>query len=228
MQDVSLGKRIRVYIAIPLVRLLFKLIWSTCKVQRIIGEENIEPLLKDKTTFIPCHWHQHHFYGAWYMCRLIKRGIKIGFLISPSRDGEIPARIVHRWGAQVLRGSTTRGGAQTMRDMYNLVVKQRVSPVTTSDGPQGPAHVFKVGDLLLSQLTQAPLVPISYVTSKCWQMNSWDKYIIPKPFSRIVITIGAPYTVPKGLLIEDMEPHRLHMENTLKQLEQQARDALTS
>ena len=111
--------------------------------------------------------------------------------------------------------------------MYNLVVKQGVSPVTTSDGPQGPLHVFKVGDILLSQFTQAPLLPLAYATDKAWIMNSWDRFIVPKPFSRIAIAIGEPVNIPKGQLAEDLEPYRLQMENALKALTQQAQDALS-
>jgi lysophospholipid acyltransferase (LPLAT)-like uncharacterized protein len=157
---------------------------------------------------------------------LIKRGLKIGFLISPSVDGEIPAKLAQSWGGEVIRGSTTRAGALAMRDMYNLVVKQGVSPVTTSDGPQGPLHVFKIGDILLSQFTQAPLFPLAYAAEKAWTLNSWDQFIIPKPFSRIAIAIGEPVHVAKGLLAEDLEPLRLQMENALKQLTQQAQNAL--
>ena len=210
-------RRLQQLLLAPLVKLLFSLIWATCRI-RIEGESNIDSLRKSGKPFIPCYWHQHHFFCSWYMRRLIQRGLKIGFLISPSRDGDIPAKMARAWGGVVIRGSTTRTGAQAMRDMYNIIVKDGVSPVTTSDGPQGPLHVFKLGDILLSQFTQAPLLPLSYAASRAWQLNSWDKFLIPKPFTKIVITIGEPVTIPKGLLAEDLEPLRLQMENALKSL----------
>ena len=113
-----------------------------------------------------------------------------------------------------------------MRDMYNLVVKQGISPVSTSDGPQGPIHTFKLGDVLLAQFTQAPLFPLAYAAENAWMLRSWDKFIIPKPFSKIVIAIGEPVPVPKGVVAEDLEPIRLKMENILKQLTANAQSAL--
>jgi lysophospholipid acyltransferase (LPLAT)-like uncharacterized protein len=217
MTNKKLKRRLQTLLLGPLVRLLFAIIWSSCRV-RVEGEANIDELVQSGKPFIPCYWHQHHFYCSWYMRRLIRRGLKIGFLISPSRDGDIPAKLARAWGGIVVRGSTTRTGAQAMRDMYKIIVKDGVSPVTTSDGPQGPIHIFKLGDILLAQFTQAPLLPLSYAASRAWQLNSWDKFLIPKPFAKIVVTIGEPVTIPKGLPAEDLEPFRLQMENALKSL----------
>ena len=222
MREMTPARRLGYALLKPIVKLLFSLIWSTCRVVRIEGEEHVDQVSASQKPFIPCYWHQHHFYCTWYMRQLIKRGLKIGFLISPSVDGEIPAQLAQEWGGVVIRGSTTRTGAAAMRDMYNVVVKQGISPVSTSDGPTGPLHVFKIGDILLSQFTQAPLLPLSYAASRAWSLKSWDRFIIPKPFARIVITIGTPLTVPKGLMAEDLEPYRQQMETRLRELMEQA------
>ena len=222
MREMTPARRLGYALLKPIVKLLFSLIWSTCRVVRIEGEEHVDQVSASQKPFIPCYWHQHHFYCTWYMRQLIKRGLKIGFLISPSVDGEIPAQLAQEWGGVVIRGSTTRTGAAAMRDMYNVVVKQGISPVSTSDGPTGPLHVFKIGDILLSQFTQAPLLPLSYAASRAWSLKSWDRFIIPKPFARIVITIGTPLTVPKGLMAEDLEPYRQQMETRLRELTEQA------
>lgn len=222
MREMTPRRRLAYALLKPIIKLLFGLIWSTCRVVRIEGEQHVKQVSADGKAFIPCYWHQHHFFCTWYMRKLIKRGIKIGFLISPSVDGEIPAQLAREWGGEVIRGSTTRTGAQAMRDMYNIVVKQGISPVSTSDGPTGPLHIFKIGDILLSQFTQAPLLPLSYAASRAWYLKSWDKFIIPKPFARIAITIGAPLTIPKGLMVEDLEPYRLQMQTTLIELGEQA------
>lgn len=222
MREMTPGRRLAYALLKPVVKLLFGIIWLTCRVVRIDGEEHVHQASADGKPFIPCYWHQHHFFCTWYMRKLIQRGLKIGFLISPSVDGEIPAQLAREWGGEVIRGSTTRTGAQAMRDMYNIVVKRGISPVSTSDGPTGPIHVFKIGDILLSQFTQAPLLPLSYAASRAWYLKSWDRFIIPKPFSRIVITIGEPVTVPKGLLAEDLEPYRLQMQSSLRELADKA------
>ncbi|MBI3560708.1 MAG: lysophospholipid acyltransferase family protein [Gammaproteobacteria bacterium] len=226
MRTLTWPRRWLYAIATPLLRALLRLLWSTYRIVKIEGQAYWETLAAQGKPFIPCYWHQHHFICAQYLRRLLSHGVKLGFLISPSVDGEVPARIAEHWGAQVIRGSTTRSGAQALRAMYQLIVKQSVCPVTTSDGPQGPLQVFKLGDILLAQLTQAPLLPMSYAADRYWQLRSWDRFIIPKPFARIAIDIGCAVTIPKGILAEDLEPQRLQLENTLKSLAHNASQQL--
>lgn len=228
MRTMTLKRKIVYALATPLLRLILAGLWLTYRLVDIRGEAPLRQYAADRKPIIPCYWHQHHFVCAQYLRRFITQGIKLGFLISPSVDGEMPARVARHWGAEVIRGSTTRTGAQAMRDMYNLIAKQGVSPVTTSDGPQGPVHVFKVGDLLLSQLTQAALLPISYAADRVWTFRSWDQFMIPKPFARISICVGQPYTVPRGISVDDLEPHRLAMQNQLLNLAEQARCSIAT
>jgi hypothetical protein len=226
MRTMTIKRQLLYALVTPLVKLILRGLWSTYRIVHISGEENLEPVIASKKPLIPCYWHQHHFVCAQFLRRFLRRGIKLGFLISPSVDGEVPARIARSWGAEVIRGSTTRAGAQALRDMYTIVVKQGVSPVTTSDGPQGPLHVFKLGDILLAQFTQAPLLPLSYAADRYWQLRSWDQFIIPKPFARIAICVGQPYAVARGVHSDDLEPQRRTMENRLISLNAQAHTLL--
>lgn len=224
----TLKRRITYRILGPVLKVILYGLWASCRVKRIEGEQYFDDLHNSGKSFIPCYWHQHHVYCTWYMRELIKKGMRIGFLISPSVDGEIPARMVTGWGAaEVIRGSKTRSGAQTLKDMYNVVVKRGISPVTTSDGPKGPIHKFKTGDLVLSQFTKAPLVPVSFAASRFWKLKSWDRFIFPKPFSTIAITIGEPVYVDKSLHMEDMPKMSEHMEQKLLDLYQQAEKIVT-
>jgi len=225
MRTMTPMRRLSYSLLSPIIKLILYSIWSSCRV-KIIGIEHVKTVTDAKKPFIPCYWHQHHLMCTWYMKRLIKQGLKIGFLISPSVDGEIAANMAKSWGSEVIRGSTTRGGAQALRDMYNIVVKQGISPVSTSDGPQGPQHTFKIGDVLLAQFTQAPLLAVAYAADRAWMLNSWDKFIIPKPFSKVVVAVAEPVMVPKGVIAEDLEPVRLQMEKTLKELTLTAQVAL--
>ncbi len=226
MRRMTFQRQLLYTLLTPLLKLILRGLWSTYRIVPISGEKNLESVIATKQPLIPCYWHQHHFVCAQYLRRFIRRGVKLGFLISPSVDGEVPARIARSWGAQVIRGSTTRAGAQALRDMYTIVVKQGVSPVTTSDGPQGPLHVFKLGDILLAQFTQAPLLPLSYSADRFWQLRSWDQFIIPKPFARIAICVGQPHAVAKGIHSDDLEPQRLAMEKALLSLNAQAQTRL--
>lgn len=187
-----------------LIRQLLNIIWRTCRVVEIKGEYHFDALIKSDRPFVPVYWHQHHVYGAYLMLRLKKRGVNIGFLISPSSDGDMSASVAESWGTVAIRGSSTRTGAKALRDLYIAITKDKISPVNTSDGPTGPIHVFKPGAIMLAQLTKSELVPVSYAASRYWKLNSWDEFIIPKPFSKIVITIGKPVLVDKTLSEEEL------------------------
>lgn len=202
----------------PVIKFMLSGFWWTCRVEKIIGDEHAQKLIEQGKPIIPCYWHQMHIFGSWYMRKLQKRGLKIGFLISPSVDGEVPARIVESWGAVAIRGSSNRTGARALKDMYNTIVKDKVSPVTTSDGPTGPVHEFKQGAVMLAQLTQSPMLPIAYMASNYWELKTWDKFIIPKPFSRIVIAVGAPHFIDKKSNAEKLEEERVNMETTMNNL----------
>ena len=210
----------------PIIKLIFATFWSTCRVEKIIGDEYANELIKKGKPIIPCYWHQMHIFGTWYMRKLQLRGLKIGFLISPSVDGEVPAKIVESWGAVAIRGSSNRTGARALKDMYSTITKDKVSPVTTSDGPTGPVHEFKQGAVMLAQLTQSPMLPIAYMASRYWQLKTWDKFIIPKPFSRIVIAVGEPHCIAKKLTAVQMEEERVKMERDMNNLSEIAKSAL--
>jgi len=202
--------------------MLVKVIWLTCRVRTIHGHQHAQNLIDFNSVFIPCYWHQHHIYGAWYMRRLAQQGTKIGFLISPSSDGDMSAKLAQSWGFTVIRGSSNRTGARAMRDLYNTIIKDQVSPVNTSDGPTGPLHVFKPGAIMLAQLTGAPILPLSYAASHYWKLKSWDEFIVPKPFSKIAIALDEPVMVDKKITQEQTEALQTRLQNTLQELEQHA------
>ena len=202
----------------PIIKFIISFFWWTCRVEKIIGDDYALKLIKKGEPIIPCYWHQMHIFGSWYMRKLQKRGLKIGFLISPSVDGEVPAKIIESWGAVAIRGSSNRTGAKALKDMYNIITKDNVSPVTTSDGPTGPIHIFKPGAVMLAQLTQSPMLPIAYSASRYWEMKNWDKFIIPKPFSRIVIAVGEPHYIDKKSNAEKMEEERIKIETDMSKL----------
>ncbi|MCK5335680.1 MAG: lysophospholipid acyltransferase family protein [Gammaproteobacteria bacterium] len=226
MRTMTLKRRITYAIIKPLIKTFLYIIWWTCRVKTIAGDENAQQLIKKDEPIIPCYWHQMHIFGTWYMRLLQKRGLKIGFLISPSVDGEVIVNLVKSWGAIAIRGSSTRTGAKAMRDMYNTIVKDKISPVTTSDGPTGPLHEFKQGAVMLSQLTQAPMLPIAYAASRFWQLKSWDQFIIPKPFSNIVIAVGKPHYINKKNSAEELEAERLSMEKEVMDCIKIAKESL--
>jgi lysophospholipid acyltransferase (LPLAT)-like uncharacterized protein len=204
---------------------LIKFFWRTCRVVRVIGDEHMAGALAKTPSLIPVYWHQHQLFCAKYLLDQAPRGLKLGFLISPSVDGEIGVMIVSRFGGQVIRGSATHTGARALRDYYDALKKQEVSPAMTPDGPKGPRFVFKPGAILLSQMSQRPILPMAFAASRAW-LIAWDKFVIPVPFSRIVIAIGEPRQVPRTVQPAALEGWQRDLAADLKRLFTQAHAAL--
>lgn len=214
----STGRKIWYGFLVALARVLARLVWSTCTVEKVIGAEHMDAAVKAGKPVLPCYWHQMHAYCSRYMLDQIDRGMHVGFLISPSVSGEVPAAMARRWGATVVRGSPTRTGGQALRDMYLTISKEGVSPVITVDGPKGPERVAKNGAVLLARLTRSPMIPMAYAASSAWLMNTWDRFMVPRPFSRIVLVVGEPLSVPPGTAIDDLEPLRQELEDRLEEV----------
>jgi lysophospholipid acyltransferase (LPLAT)-like uncharacterized protein len=176
--------------------------WWSCRVVAVSGAENLDAARAQAGSLLPCYWHQHELFCARYLLQQLPRGLRVGFLISPSVDGEIPARIAQQLGATVIRGSSTRTGARALRDFYHLLVRQDVSPVITPDGPTGPRHEFKPGALVLAQLSGRPLLPMAYAASRALRVG-WDDFLIPVPGCRIALAVGAPLWVDRQQRLAD-------------------------
>lgn len=183
--------------------------------------------LLNSRPFIPCYWHQQNLGCAIYLLSLRRPNFNPGFLVSPSRDGEIPARIFADWGVHVIRGSSSRTGAQAIRDLYLAVGRDNISPANTPDGPRGPVFEFKPGPLMLAQMTGAPILPMACAARRYKQLDSWDRFILPGWFNTLVVTIGQPVFIQKGLSMAELEPQRQQLETTLKALTLESKQAVT-
>ena len=204
---------------------LIKLFWRSCRVVRVVGDEHAAAALAQAPSLIPVYWHQHQLFCSKYLLEQSARGLKLGFLVSPSVDGDIGVMIVSRFGGTTIRGSTTHTGARALRDYYDALTKQGVSPSITPDGPKGPRFVFKPGAILLSQMSQRPILPMAYAASRAW-LIAWDKFVIPWPFARIAIAIGEPRQVPRTLAPAALDALQRELAGELKKLFGVARAAL--
>jgi lysophospholipid acyltransferase (LPLAT)-like uncharacterized protein len=218
--------RLFVYrLAVPVGLVLIRLVWRASRVVGVAGGEHISAALARAPSFIPVYWHQHQLYCVRHLLSLRRAGVKLGFLISPSVDGELGAMMVRRLGAEVIRGSSTHTGARALRDYYQALSQGNVSPAITPDGPRGPPWKFKPGAVLLAQLSQRPIIPMAYAASRAWKIK-WDRFVIPKPWSRVAIAIGEPVYVGKGLDAAGLERMQKEMEERLNALYQQAKISL--
>jgi lysophospholipid acyltransferase (LPLAT)-like uncharacterized protein len=210
---------------VPVGLALVRAVWRASRVVSITGTEHITAALSRAPSFIPVYWHQHQLFCVKHLLALRAQGVKLGFLISPSVDGELGAMIVRSVGAEAIRGSSTHTGARALRDYYQALSRDNVSPAITPDGPRGPPWKFKPGAVLLAQLSQRPIVPMSYAASRAWKIK-WDRFVIPKPLARIAIVVGEPVYVPKGLDAAGLERLQADMEQRLKSLYVEAKNIL--
>jgi lysophospholipid acyltransferase (LPLAT)-like uncharacterized protein len=105
-----------------------------------------------------------------------------------------------RWyGAQVIRGSGSYTGARAVRHLYKAIVREKLSPLITPDGPRGPRFQFKGGAILVSQLCGVPIVPLAFAARPAHIFGTWDKFVLPWPFARIVVAAGEPVLIPREL-----------------------------
>lgn len=210
-------------LAPALIKGIYLTIDHTSRGRRVVGAEH---LLAGGRPFLPCYWHQQSVFCIGYLLDLQRRGLNLGFLISPSEDGAIGAKVFESVGARAIRGSSTRTGAQALRDIYQAVKQEGLSIAITPDGPRGPAFEFKPGGIMLAQLTGAPLLPLAYACDRAWRFNSWDRFFVPKPFARIVVAVGEPQRVPVRLTAEEMKALQEEMADRLNGLAETARAAL--
>lgn len=218
------GRKLLYWIAVPIGMLIIQIFWRTCRIVRVEGSRHLEDRVLHGKPVVICYWHRHQLLCWSYLRKLIDRGARIGWLISASVDGEAIADIARRMGGGIVfRGSSTSGGAEALRTMCKAITRNGLSPAMTPDGPYGPRSEFKPGIVKIAQLSGAPLLPLAYCADRAWVLKTWDRFVVPKPFCRIVIAVGEPIEVPRRLDEAGTERIQRRMERALEELFQQAR-----
>jgi lysophospholipid acyltransferase (LPLAT)-like uncharacterized protein len=138
---------------------------------------------------IYCFWHR-----CVFACGYLFRGHGIRVLTSRSYDGEYIARIIERLGFRAVRGSSSRGAVQSLRELQREL-EQGEFVAFTIDGPRGPRYVAKPGPIHLARVTGAPIFCFYVAVERAWILNSWDAFMIPKPFSRVHCYVRSPISV---------------------------------
>ncbi len=189
---------------------LLRVITFTCKVQYINKRYIDEFLLGDKKLVITT-WHRCAIYFLF----------KYGFLhpmvlFSSSKDGDLLADFARKAGIIPARGSSTRGGKEGSDQMLKFLHTRGRIVATVADGPQGPALRAKPGLVRIAQKSGVRLMPLTWSADKVWMLvKAWDKMIIPRPFSRIVISALEPYLIPKEAEGVEFDNYVKGMERTL-------------
>lgn len=182
MSDENRKLRWTVRLGAALLRLLAST-WRVCPV-------NEEPLNEARRTGQPvlfALWHGELLPLLWY-----QRGRGVAVVISEHRDGEIVSQIAESLGYRTVRGSSSRGASRALLGLARAIEDGHDGAITP-DGPRGPAHVFAPGGAVAAHRTGVPIVPIRASASRAWRLKSWDRFLIPKPFAKVTVTMG-PHT----------------------------------
>lgn len=157
-------------------------------------------------------WHQR-FFGGFFIPRIY--GSPHCIMISRSRDGDFIAGVVAHIGWRAVRGSSSLGGREALQRMIDALIECRVGAHIV-DGPQGPPQVVKPGLILLAQRTGAAICPAYVAYENPWIFNSWDRFMVPKPFSRVMIRFDEELTIlPAELDENQFERIRLQIEKKM-------------
>ena len=171
-------------------RWVFQLLFFLNKV-KIHGEENLLKLGKAGKPIMVCVWHGRLVFPSWYIRLKITN---LHAIASHHSDAEIMARILKHWGYGLIRGSTKKGGKAVVLEMAEVFRNGGIVAVT-NDGPKGPPRIAKAGSTGLAIKNNVSMVTITGSATKFWQMKSWDRFMLPKPFGRIDIMVSPPLEI---------------------------------
>jgi lysophospholipid acyltransferase (LPLAT)-like uncharacterized protein len=192
--------------------LLVKALAATYRI-KLYDPENEARVLNDHKSLVYASWHQRFFPGITFF----SSRKPIAIMISQSRDGEMVARVVDILGWRAVRGSSTRGGVAALKKLKDLArAGYKIGHIV--DGPRGPFGYVKPGLLRIAQVAGKPVVPTITSAQKKWVFNSWDRFMVPKPFARVIIRFGEAIDVPEKLEGDAFEQKRLFIEQRMKDL----------
>ena len=174
------------------------------------GAENYEQFRARGEPVIFAFWH-----GQLLPLVHFHRNQGIVVLVSDHSDGEYITRVILQHGFGVARGSSTRGGVKGLKGILRAA-REGKDLGFTPDGPKGPRQVFKWGALVAAQLSGLPVIPLSLGADRAWYVNSWDRFMIPKPFSSLRIRYGTPRWVPRDAGKEALKGVALELEEELR------------
>lgn len=158
-------------------------------------------------------WHQCVFASVWFW-----RNRDIAVMTSQSFDGEYIARIIEHFGFRAVRGSSSRGAVKALLGMKDQILEGRVAAFTI-DGPRGPIFVAKPGPVLLARKTAEPLVVFHIALEKKWELNSWDRTQLPKPFTNAVVYVSRMMSVTEE---DDEQAKHAEMQAALERVRDEA------
>jgi lysophospholipid acyltransferase (LPLAT)-like uncharacterized protein len=183
---------------------------------RHVNKEPIDRLWQEGRSVIACFWH-----GRLLAMPFAYEGKPAKVLISRHNDGEFIARVVKYFGLGTVRGSHKKTSISSMREILTEL-RQGTTIGITPDGPKGPRYQVKPGIVEIARMTQSPIIPVTYGASRKRSFASWDRFVFPYPFSRILFLWGDPIYVPADARADIIENTRKVLEERLVSLTEAA------
>ncbi len=183
----SRKKKLLLSIAPPVAYMLIRLLFATCRVHYHLPRKRCE---------VPClaaFWHGEIMMNP-FLYKKFMADLPFSLMISEHFDGEVIARTASYFGFDFVRGSSSKGAIKVLKESFRLIDKG-IGIAITPDGPRGPRHSIADGIVVIAQKKNLPIVVYRYKASRYWEMKSWDRFIIPKPFSRLDFYASEPFYV---------------------------------
>lgn len=206
--------RLRTRLITRIAALILNAWFSTCKIT-IVGRQFHDHFILGNHRMVGATWHHGAIFLTWFF-----RKVHPMIMYSKSKDGDLIAGMAQNLGVVPVRGSSSRGGGEAFRKMVRFLGRSSKSKAATVlDGPRGPKGVAKKGMLLLSMIAQVPLLPIMVSAHPAITLkNTWDKTILPLPFSKVIVMYKTPWRPPQRMPAAEAESFRQDVEECLNQM----------
>jgi lysophospholipid acyltransferase (LPLAT)-like uncharacterized protein len=187
--------------------------FASCRVE-LLNERLYQDYVLSDLPIVAGTWHRAALFFLYHFGKFQPM-----IMISQSKDGEMLAQYSAGFGVIPVRGSSSRGGRAALERMRQHLASGGKACATVLDGPRGPAYVAKKGMIVLAKLTEAPLLPVMWSATRTLSLkNSWDKTVLPLPWSRVCVAVGEPIHIPADSSNEELERYRLLVQNRLNSL----------
>lgn len=196
---------------------LVNVLLTTVKVN-IENGENVRRLVDGNQNFVFAFWHGSMVIG-WYL----NRKNNCSALVSRSRDGDVLAHVLKKWGYEVVRGSSHVGGNEALEMLLQLI-RRNYSLAITPDGPTGPIHKMKAGAVVTAKKGNVPIVLAGIGCNRKIVFKSWDKFELPLPFSRVTAIYSDPIYFGEDMSYEETSLKIIECEELLNRLQKDAQE----
>jgi hypothetical protein len=203
----TLRQRIVLRIIIAAGSAFIRLLGSTLRVS-VSYEEGAQRTI-DQRPLIGSFWHACQIPAA-YICRNL--GVRV--MSSNSYDGEYMGRIIRKFGFVAVKGSSSRNAVRALLGLRRAL-QEGWTVAFTLDGPRGPRYKVKPGPVALARSSGVPLTMFHMAVDRAWVLNTWDRLIVPKPFSRVLMRFGKLIPVPRNAPDEELERYQQQLQDSL-------------